>query len=80
LEDASYIDGCTVFGFFWRVLLPLSTPALAANSALDMVGSWNTLFLPLVVLDDQDLWTLSLGTMQFSTQFFTDWARVMAFV
>jgi raffinose/stachyose/melibiose transport system permease protein len=80
LEDASYIDGCTAFGFFWRVLLPLSTPALAANSALGMVGSWNALFLPLVVLDNQELWTLPLGTMQFSGQYFTEWARVMAFV
>ena len=68
------------FGFFRRVLLPLFAPALAANSALGMVGSWNALFLPLVVLDDQELWTLPLSTMQFSGQYFTEWARVMAFV
>ncbi|MBN1811619.1 MAG: carbohydrate ABC transporter permease [Anaerolineae bacterium] len=36
--------------------------------------------LPLVVLDDQELWTLPLGTMQFQGQHFTQWARVMAFV
>jgi raffinose/stachyose/melibiose transport system permease protein len=80
LEDAAYIDGCTAFGFFWRVLIPLSTPALAANASLGMVGSWNAFFLPLVVLDDEKLWTLPLGTMQFSGQWFTEWARVMAFV
>lgn len=80
LEDAAYIDGCTAFGFFWRVLLPLSTPALAANASLGMVISWNALFLPLVVLDQEELWTLPLGTMQFQGQYYTDWARVMAFV
>lgn len=80
LEDAAYIDGCTPFSFFWRVLLPLSTPAIAANSALNMVVSWNALFLPLVMLDSERLWTLPLGTMQFSGQYFTEWAKVMAFV
>jgi raffinose/stachyose/melibiose transport system permease protein len=80
LEDAAYIDGCTSFGFFWRVLLRLSTPALAANAALGMVGSWNALFLPLVVLDKEEMWTLPLGTMQFQGQYATEWSRVMAFV
>jgi raffinose/stachyose/melibiose transport system permease protein len=80
LEDAAYIDGCTAFGFFWRVLLRLSTPAIAANAALGMVGSWNALLLPLVVLDREDLWTLPLGTMQFQGQYATEWSRVMAFV
>lgn len=79
-EDAAYIDGCTAFGFFWRVLLPLSMPALAANSALGMVVSWNALLLPLVVLDREELWTLPLGTMQFQGQYATEWSRVMAFV
>jgi len=80
LEDAAYIDGCTAFGFFWRVLLRLSTPAIAANAALGMVGSWNALLLPLVVLDREELWTLPLGTMQFQGQYATEWSRVMAFV
>lgn len=80
LEDAAYIDGCSAFGFFWRVLLQLSTPALAANAALGLVASWNALFLPLVVLDNERLWTLPLGTMQFQGQYFSEWSRVMAFV
>lgn len=80
LEDAAYIDGCTPFGFFWRVLLPLSRPALAAVSVLVMVVSWNELFLPLLVLNDEKLWTLPLGMMQFQGQYQTDWALVMAFV
>jgi raffinose/stachyose/melibiose transport system permease protein len=80
LEDAAYIDGCTPFGFFWRVLLPLSRPALAAVSVLVMVVSWNELFLPLLVLNDEKLWTLPLGMMQFQGQYQTEWSLVMAFV
>jgi raffinose/stachyose/melibiose transport system permease protein len=80
LEDAARVDGCSEFGFFWRVLIPLSTPAIAANSALGLVVSWNALFLPLVVLDDENLWTLPLGTMQFQSQHFVEWAKTLAFV
>jgi raffinose/stachyose/melibiose transport system permease protein len=80
LQDAAYIDGCTAFGFFWRILLPLSRPALGAVAALVMIGSWNELFLPLLVLDKETLWTLPLGTMQFTGQYGQDTALVLAFI
>ena len=47
LEDAAAIDGCSTFGFFWRILLPLSRPALATVAVLALVGSWNPFLLPL---------------------------------
>ena len=80
LEDATYIDGGSAFTFFWYVLLPLSGPALAANAALAMVFSWNLLFLPLLALNDEILYTLPLGTMQFFGQYTANWARLMAFI
>jgi raffinose/stachyose/melibiose transport system permease protein len=79
LEDAARIDGCSNFGFFWRVLLPLSRPAIATVSVLAVVNSWNQFLLPLVVLSGQDQWTLPLGVMNFSTQYTSDIARVLAF-
>jgi raffinose/stachyose/melibiose transport system permease protein len=51
LQDAAYIDGCTTFDFFWRVLLPLARPALSAVAALTMIVSWNDLLTPLIVLN-----------------------------
>jgi raffinose/stachyose/melibiose transport system permease protein len=80
LEEAAAIDGCSPAGFFVRVLLPLMRPALAAVVVLTMVGSWNGYFLPLLVLNSEQLYTLPLGIMQFQGQFSTDWARVLAFV
>jgi raffinose/stachyose/melibiose transport system permease protein len=80
LQDASYIDGCNNFDFFWRILLPLSRPALAAVAALTMIVSWNDLLVPLVVLNSEELWTLPLGTMQFQGQYGQDLALVSAFV
>jgi len=80
LQDAAYIDGCNNFDFFWRILLPLAKPALAAVAALTMIVSWNDLLVPLVVLNSDALWTLPLGTMQFQGQYGQDLALVSAFV
>jgi raffinose/stachyose/melibiose transport system permease protein len=80
LQDASYIDGCNNFDFFWHILLPLARPALAAVAALTMIVSWNDLLVPLVVLNSDELWTLPLGTMQFQGQYGQDLALVSAFV
>ncbi len=80
LEDAAYIDGCTTFGFFRYILLPLARPALLAVAVLQVIAAWNEYFLPLVVLNDQTMWPLPLGIMQFQGQYGTDYARIMAYV
>ena len=80
LQDAAAIDGCSTFGFFWRILLPLASPALAAVGALTMIVSWNDLLTPLVLLNRDSLWTLPLGTMQFQGQYSSDLALTAAFV
>jgi len=80
LQDAASIDGCSAFNFFWRILLPLARPALAAVAALTMIVSWNDLLTPLVILDKDTHWTLPLGTMQFQGQYSSDLALVAAFV
>jgi raffinose/stachyose/melibiose transport system permease protein len=80
LQDAAYIDGCNAFDFFWRILLPLAKPALAAVAALTMIMSWNDLLVPLVVLNSDKFWTLPLGTMQFQGQYGSDLALVSAFI
>jgi raffinose/stachyose/melibiose transport system permease protein len=79
LEDAARMDGCTTFGFFWRVLLPLARPALATVSVLAIVTTWNAFLLPLILLNGEDQWTLPLGVMNFSGQYTSDQARILAF-
>ena len=79
LEEAAAIDGCGPFRFFWKILLPLSRPVLATVSVIVIVASWNAFLLPLIVLSDPDLWTLPLGVTNFSTQYSSDTARVLAF-
>jgi raffinose/stachyose/melibiose transport system permease protein len=79
LEDAAAIDGCGPLGFFFRILLPLSRPALVTVAVLAVVSSWNQFLLPLVMLSDAANWTLPLGVTNFSTQYTTDTARILAY-
>ncbi|ATE53973.1 carbohydrate ABC transporter permease [Actinosynnema pretiosum] len=79
IEDAATLDGATRLGFFWRVLLPLSTPALATVAVLAFVTSWNAYLLPLLVFNDQTSFTLPLGVATFQAQYSQDTARVLAF-
>jgi len=79
LEDAARIDGCSTFGFFWRVLLPLARPAIATVSVLAIVSTWNAFILPLILLNGESQWTLPLGVMNFSGTYSADQARILAF-
>jgi raffinose/stachyose/melibiose transport system permease protein len=79
LEDAAAIDGCSQFGFFWRILLPMSRPVLATVAVLAIVFSWNQFLLPLVMVSSPDRWTLPLGVTNFSTQYSADTARILAY-
>jgi raffinose/stachyose/melibiose transport system permease protein len=80
VEEAATIDGCSTFGFFWRILLPMARPALATVSVLTIVASWNNFFLPLVIFNDPSWWTVPLGVQQFYGQYSSDTARVLAYV
>jgi raffinose/stachyose/melibiose transport system permease protein len=80
LQDAAYMDGCSHFDFYWRIMLPLAKPSLTAVGSLVMIASWNDLLVPLIILNSNQLWTLPLGTMQFQGQYGQDLALVSAFV
>src|ERR1700730_11849161 len=79
IEDAAVLDGATRLGFFWRILLPLSRPALTTVSVLAFVTSWNAYLLPLLVFNDQEHFTLPLGVATFQSQYSQDTARILAF-
>jgi raffinose/stachyose/melibiose transport system permease protein len=80
IEEAAAIDGATIFHSFFSIVLPIMRPALSAVAVLTMVASWNQFFWPLLVINSETLYTLPLGVMQFSTQYSTDYGRVLAFV
>ncbi|MBA3868526.1 MAG: carbohydrate ABC transporter permease [Chloroflexota bacterium] len=61
LIEAARIDGASEFAIYWRVMLPLARPALAAQAVLTFIGSWNSFLWPLSVLHNRDFMTLPVG-------------------
>jgi raffinose/stachyose/melibiose transport system permease protein len=80
VEESATLDGAGPIRFFWRILLPMSRPALGTVSVLAVVGSWNNYLLPLIVFNDSRWWTLPLGVQQFQSQYSADTARILAYV
>ena len=82
IEEAARIDGAGFFTTFWRVMLPLATPALSAVAILQFQGAWNAYFWPLILLRDQSYFTvpIALGFFQTAGGFSTNYPPLMAVV
>jgi len=78
LVDAAKIDGCTPFGIYWRIFLPLCKPALATLSVFVFMGAWNDFMGPLVFINSIEQMTLPLGLASLQGMYGTDWPVLMA--
>ena len=78
LEEAAKLDGASIFGTFWRIMLPQVKPALAAVGALTFMGSWNDLFGPLIFLNSTRLQTMPIALALFKGEYFTQTNLMMA--
>jgi len=79
LEESAKLDGCSTWGCFWRIIIPLSTPALSVVGLFHFMAVWNDLIGPLIYLSHQRQFTLALG-LQFlqSRSGDTPWNQMMA--
>jgi len=78
LNDAAKIDGCSHFGVYWRIMMPLSKAVLATLALLSFMGSWNDLLGPVIYLYSDNLFTLPLALTRFHGMYYTEWANTMA--
>jgi multiple sugar transport system permease protein len=78
LEDAASIDGCSRFGVLWRIILPLSRPALATLAVFTFMGVFNDFLWALVVVSSEEMKTVQLGLAIFRDRYQTDWGQLMA--
>lgn len=78
LEDAARIDGCSEWGIYWRVILPLSKPALATVGIFTFTAAWNEFIWPLLIMSKDSMKTLQVGLQVFQTQYTTAWDLLMA--
>lgn len=78
LEEAARIDGCTDFGAFWRVVLPVSRGALASISIINVVGIWSELLFAYVLMNKPEVRTLPVGILSFRGEYQVAWNLIFA--
>ncbi|MFZ5815045.1 MAG: carbohydrate ABC transporter permease [Bacillota bacterium] len=78
LEEAAFVDGASHWTVFWRIILPLSRPALSTLMVFTFMGNWNAFLWPLVVTSNPKFMTLPLGLATLQGRWATEWNLVMA--
>ncbi|GHH68971.1 carbohydrate ABC transporter permease [Promicromonospora soli] len=77
LSEAARIDGLSEYGIWWRIIMPLSVPALASLTIITFVQTWNDYLGPLIYLRDRELWTIQLGLQSFIGEYNAEHALIM---
>lgn len=78
LDEAAMLDGASSLCIWWRILMPLSGPALATVAVLSFLGQWDNFEGPLIYLNSSDKYTVSLGLRMFQDSFGTEFGQLMA--
>jgi raffinose/stachyose/melibiose transport system permease protein len=78
LLEAARLDGSTEMGIFWRILMPLSAPAIATLFIIDALATWNELLIALVLISASAWRTVPAGLLQFQGEFSSQYTQLMA--
>jgi raffinose/stachyose/melibiose transport system permease protein len=78
IEEAAYIDGCSSFKVFTKVIIPMSKPILSTAALLTAMASWNEFMFALVFIEDDSLRTIPIGLANLRGAFSTNWAQLIA--
>ena len=78
LEESARLDGCTRFQAFYKVILPLSSPALVITALFSFMASWSEYVVAAIILQDPKLYTLPLGLKSFQASLSTQWGLYAA--
>ncbi len=78
IVEAARIDGCSEIGILWRIVVPLSLPAIVSVAIFQGVSLWNEFLLALIVISDDAYKTIPLGLVAFKGRYVTDWTAILA--
>lgn len=78
LADAARIDGCSEFGIYWRIMLPLSKPALITVAIFTFLNAWNDLLGPVIYMRSPENFTIAAGLASFNSQVDVSWDWLLA--
>ncbi|MCB0214623.1 MAG: carbohydrate ABC transporter permease, partial [Anaerolineae bacterium] len=74
--DAARVDGASELRIVWQVVLPLVTPAMAAFVIIKFMWAWNQFLWPLIIGQQQEMFTITVGLVFFAGQWFNDWNMI----
>ncbi|MCY1151513.1 MAG: carbohydrate ABC transporter permease [Sphaerochaetaceae bacterium] len=77
IDEAAEIDGCGPFRIYYRIILPLLTPAIGSILVFSFMENWNNFLDAIIYLNDELKYTLAIGIQYFKTQSMTDWNKIM---
>ena len=78
IEEAARLDGSSELGLWWHIMLPAIRPALITLAIFVFIGAWSDFLWPLIVIQDENLYTLPLGVAKLAGTFSLDWRLVAA--
>jgi raffinose/stachyose/melibiose transport system permease protein len=78
LQEAAVVDGAGPIQIYWHVVLPLVRPALGIVAIFEFINAWKEFFLPLLLIQDPNDMTVSVGVQSFQGEFSTDWQLLFA--
>ena len=78
IEEAARLDGSSELGLWWHIMLPAIRPALITLAIFVFIGAWSDFLWPLIVIQDESLYTLPLGVAKLAGTFSLDWRLVAA--
>lgn len=78
LEEAALIDGATYFQIYYKIMLPLTVPAISTVSIFNFLGAWNNILFPLLFINDKSLKPIALGLLNFNGERGSEYGPLMA--
>lgn len=78
MEEAAFIDGCSIFNIWRKILLPMSAPTMAVLAIFTFIGSWGEFLWPSIVLTNKTLYTLPVGVNDLQGMFSANWRYIAA--
>lgn len=78
LEEAAILDGCSPWGVYWRILLPHAKPAVMVLAVLTWINVWNDFLWPLLMIQREEIATLTLGLVWMQGEYVAEWPVLMA--
>jgi raffinose/stachyose/melibiose transport system permease protein len=78
LEESAFLDGCSIYGTFFKIILPLVKPAIATVSIFTFLSTWNEMVFAITFISKNEFKTLTVGILQMVGQYSTDWGSMGA--